>query len=413
MDRRRHRGAAAWWFAAALAALLLLSWWGHNPGRDPGGRQAAPAEPANTAVAAAVPAPSGSSAAPASRSPFTPASLQARQRELAGWRQRLEQAQQTLEAYRASTRYPHESRPLAEQRDQTHPNRPVEEEMAWRTADAQAVPGVQLRTSQERVFLLDGESVHLSVSLHGEDGRALPLRVTSAVAREIPPPHAGSLYPVQPVNFNDEGLEGDVRAGDGVHGVRLHPQRQGFAGLDGQLRVELALQHGRQQASAYFDMVLTGAPPATWSGGVREALEEGALNFYLPAEVREPGRYVVSGRLDDATGEPFALLTFNDEVGAGAQEFRLSLFGKLVRDAKPVFPLTLRDVDAFLLRPDSFPDRALMERRVGRVHLSATHPLAAFSAAEWESEERSRYLAELQREVREAQEQVERHGRRP
>ncbi|WP_156901580.1 hypothetical protein [Azohydromonas australica] len=50
-----------------------------------------------------------------------------------------------------------------------------------------------------------------------------------------------------------------------------------------------------------------------------------------------------------------ALLTFNDEVAAGAQELRLSLFRLLVRDVKPVFPLTLRDVEAFLLRPAAFP----------------------------------------------------------
>jgi hypothetical protein len=155
-----------------------------------------------------------------------------------------------------------------------------------------------------------------------------------------------------------------------------------------------------------FDIFYTPEPPATWVGGVREALEEGSLNFYLKADVREAGRYVVTARVDDASGKPFALLTFNDEVAAGAQAFRLGLFGKLVRDGKPAFPLTLRDVEAFRLRPDTFPDRSLMPRRTGPVHTSAMYPLAAFADTEWAGEERTRYLAELDRDLQDAQQHV-------
>ncbi|NML18923.1 hypothetical protein [Azohydromonas caseinilytica] len=397
---KSERGAVAWWVLGAVAVLALLAWWGRDAGSGPA--QAAAPEAVKPAASAAA-ATTASAPASAPRAPFTPAALAARQRERAMWQQRLEQAQQTLEAYRASTRYPHEARPLAEQPDQVRPNLPIEEDAPLRLADGRAARGVHLRTSQERVFVQGDESVRLSLSLRGDDGAVLPLRVVRATAREVPPPNTGSLYPVVPVNFNDEGLDGDLQARDGVQGVRLQPERQGFAGLSGQLRVEVVLQHAGQEAVVFFDMVLTGAPGAVWTGSVREALEEGSLNFYLGAEVRVPGRYVVTGRVDDATGRPLALLSFNDEVGAGAQEFRLSLFGKLVRDAQPVFPLTLRDVEAFLLRPDSFPDRSLMARRTGTVLVTRHHPLAAFSPAEWQSEERSRYLAELQRDVSEAQ----------
>ena len=400
------RGAAAWWLLVAVAALALLGWWNREAVPE---QAAAPREGAG--LAAAVEAATAASA-PAStfRAPFTPAALAARQRERALWQQRLEQAQQTLDTYQAATRYPHESRPLAEHPDQVHPNRPIEEDAPLRLADGRAARGVHLRTSQERVFLRGDESVQLSVSLRGDDGAALPLRVLRATAREVPPPNTGSLYPVVPLGFNDEGVEGDLQPRDGVHGVRLQPARQGFAGLSGQLRVEVVLLHAGQEAAVFFDVVVTGEPTAVWTGGVREALEDGSLHFYLGAEVKVPGRYVVTGRVDDATGRPLALLSFNDEVGTGAQEFRLSLFGKLVRDARPVFPLTLRDVDAFLLRTDRFPDRTLMERRAGMVLVTRQHPLAAFSTAEWQSEERNRYLAELQRDVAEAQARVTQLG---
>ncbi|HPV24480.1 MAG TPA: hypothetical protein PLJ65_09915, partial [Casimicrobium sp.] len=149
--------------------------------------------------------------------------------------------------------------------------------------------------------------------------------------------------------------------------------------------------------------------PAIWATGnfVREAVEAGSLNFYLRAQVREAGRYVVTGRIDDAKGQPFALVSFNEEVAAGLREFKLNLFGKLLVDEKPAFPLTLRDVDAFLLKPDVDPDRALMPRLPGKVLVSKSYPLSAFSEAEWNSEERERYLAEYGRDVESARAHLE------
>jgi hypothetical protein len=116
---------------------------------------------------------------------------------------------------------------------------------------------------------------------------------------------------------------------------------------------------------------------------------------------------VVSGRIYDAAGNPFALLQFNDEVGAGAREFRLQLFGALIRDRNPAFPLTLRDVEAFLLMPDTFPDRLMMPRQPGVVHTSASYAATRFSPDEWTSEERERYLAEYARDAETARAQVQ------
>lgn len=329
-----------------------------------------------------------------------------RRRDLAVWQQRLGTAQQTLEAYRESTRYPPEARLLSEHLDQAYPNAPVEEDTPLRLADGGVAPGVRLRTTQERVFVQGDESVHLSVSLRGSGGNVLPMRIVRATAREISPSNTGSLYPVSSVSFNDDGIEGDVQAGDGVHSVRLQPGQDVFAGLSGALRVEVVLEHAGREAPAYFDLMLTGPPPAVWTGAVREALEDGGLSFHLGAEVKEPGQYVVTARVDDARGRPLALLSFNEEVATGPQDFQLSLFGKLVHDAHPAFPLTLRDVEAFLLRPDSFPDRVLMPRRAGAVHVSRRYSQDSFSPAEWQSEERDRYLVELQRDVNEAQAKV-------
>jgi hypothetical protein len=400
----RCRGHWLWWLAPTVLVAAWILWASmDSPQAAVAPRALPPPASAPSRVAAAQPV----------AAPFSASGVQARQAQRALWEQRLERAKGTLEAYNRSTRYPFESQPAAAHADQLRPNDPIVEDHALRTPDGRASEGVRLRTSQERIFVQGSESVKFTVSVVDKDGVALPLRVVRASAHEVPAPNTASLYPDVPMNFNDEGANGDATAGDKVYGAQLQPSTQGFAGLFGQIRVELMLQYAGQQGFTYFDVMVTSEPPATWAGGVREALEEGSLNFYLKANVRDAGRYVVTGRVDDANGKPFALLTFNEELNAGTQEIRLTVFGKLVRDAKPAFPLTLRDVEAFLLRPDAFPDRRLMPRLAGSVHASKSYALANFSDAPWTSEERSRYLTELTKDVTDAQTHVDQLAKGP
>jgi hypothetical protein len=398
--RRLQRGRWAWWLAAVVLAVTWVVWAALDS-------RPAVSQPADAARAPSKVQPRAEPAPPA-RAPFSAAGLQARQAQRALWQQRLERAQGTLDAFRQSTRYPHASQPLGEHPDQAYPNEAISEEHPLGKDGGHGVEGVSLRTTQERVFVQGHESVRFTVSLRDNAGNVLPLRVVRASAREVPPPNSGSLYPDVPLVFNDDGSAGDTAPGDGVFTVQLQPDAQGFAGLFGQIRVEALLQYRDQQGLTFFDIFYTPEAPATWQGGVREAMEDGSLNFYLKADVRQAGRYVVTARVDDANGTPFALLNFNEEVAQGPQEFRLTLFGKLVRDVKPLFPLTVRDVNAFLLHADSFPDRSLMPRLPGKVHVSQDYPLASFADAEWNAEERTRYLTELGRDVADAQAQVDR-----
>jgi len=327
------------------------------------------------------------------------------QAQLALWSQRLERAEELLENYRAQTKYPFDSRPARENADQMYPNRPVREEGKLSNPGQKPADGIRIRTSQERVYVAGDESVLFTVNAVDMEGNALPMQVTRAIAHDPPldgkPPRRNSIA----MPFNDEGANGDQAASDTVWSARLAPATQGFAGHAGMIRVELNLKVNEQTGATFFDIFYTPDPPAVWvggSGGVREAVEAGSLNFYLKAQVRDAGRYVVTGRIDDAKGQPFALISFNDELSAGAKDIKLNLFGKLLVDEKPLFPLTLRDVDGFRLVPDATPDRALMPRREGRIHVSKTYPISAFSDVEWDSEERRRYLEEYGRDVESA-----------
>lgn len=385
--------------AAVVGWVQLAAEGNASPGRAAGA--------ASSGVGAPVSGSASASAGAGGAGPFSAAGLQARQEELALWRGRYERAEQIYASYRDATRYPHESRPISEHPDQVRPFDPVSEENTLRKTNGEAVKGVRLRTTQERVFVSGAESVKFTIAAVDDGGQPLPLVVTQASAQSLPESPTPAPLIRTGVEFADTGAGADAVARDNTYSARLEPARQGFAAFSGTIRLLAQVSVNGEAGVAHFDVVYTPDVPATWAG-VREALEGGSLNFYLKANVLRAGRYVASARVDDANGVPFALLQFNDEVGAGLREFKLTLFGALVRDTNPVFPLRLRDVEGFLLLPDSFPDRAMMARQGGVVHTSASYALERFSPSEWNGEERERYLAEYSKDAEVAKAQIAR-----
>ncbi|WP_235217187.1 hypothetical protein [Archangium violaceum] len=357
---------------------------------------------------------SGTQAEPPSRGPARPSAVSAQrpvqpalspeelereaQRQL--WEKRLERARFTLDSYRKSTRYPHESRPIEEHPDLVYPQSPERKQPLDKDKG-----DIALKLKQEKVYVVGDEVVRFFVGCeNASSGQPLPCEVHSAVAREAP--HmagAGQATPV-PLDFNDTGRNGDDVAGDGMWTGSFQPSRQGFAMFEGTLRVEFRVRaNGSAEGGAFFDIVFTPAAPATFTGRVREVIEKGSLQLYVGLQVRKPGRYVMAGRVDDEAGIPLAYLEFNEELEAGAREVRFELFGLLLHDKKPDFPLRLRDVEGFLLREQGDPDRELVKGLYGSVHTTQPYALERFSEAEWDSEQRRRYLEEYARDVAEAE----------
>jgi hypothetical protein len=405
------------WIAAlaAGAACLAGAWLLLADGAEDAAA-AAQAEQAIATAPTANPSPfnnfgaARTSAQGSSTAPLSAEGLRTREEKLAMWRSRYERAEQVYNTYRDATRYPHESRPIQDHPDRIKPFDPVVEEKTMRDPQGNPVKGITLKTGQDRVFLSGPDSVKFTVQALDKDGRVLPLTITRASGQTLPDSKQLITPRSANLDFSDGGPSAGVDdiANDGNYSARLTPQTQGFAGASGTIRVLVFVKADGKEGVAHFDVIYTEDMPATWLGGAREAQESGSLNFYLNALVRVPGRYVVSARVDDARGQPFALLAFNEEVAAGAQEFKLNLFGALIRDKRPAFPLKLRDVEAFLLIPDKFPDRLMMPRRAGVVHTSGSYNADSFSPAEWSSEERERYLAEYARDLEQARLELER-----
>ena len=385
--------AAVWWVGSTAGTPPL-------PALD---ADAAPNAP-SPAPTAAAPVASG----PRRGGPFNDAALAQRRAQLALWQQRLERAQQVLKAYEASARYPFDSRPAKEHGDQWQLHQLITNDLPLRMPGSAVTPGLRVHTTQQRVFATGGDTIEFTITAVDGDGNTLPLKILSSVARAPqggPPTAAQPPIVMQP--FVDDGTAGDAQAGDGIFSAQLNPMAEGFGNFAGTIRTEVTVQSGGTQGYVAFDVVYSPQVPATWTGPVHEALENGSLDLYLAADVAQPGRYVVTGRVDDANGQPFAFVSFNGELGAGAQQVRLPISGVLVRDQKPAFPLTLHDVDGFLLKPDAYPDRALMPARDGPVYTTRLYKLASFSDATFASDETARYIAEYGKDVSQAQQQVD------
>jgi hypothetical protein len=315
-------------------------------------------------------------------------------------------ADHTLCSYREGSQYPVGSRPMSQNADQANPNAPVMEMNPMRLQGGGADRNVQLQTSQSRVYMAANEAVAFSLRAVDAGNQVLPLVITRAVAQGIT--YNGTRQTTQVgIPFADDGSGADPVPNDGAFAGVLAPAQSGLAGFNGTIRTQVSYTVNGKNGMVVFDVIYTPELPAVWTGQVRESVENGSLVFILPANVRMPGRYIISGRVDDARGRPFALLTFNDVLGPGPNEVKLTMFGKLMRDQEAAMPLTLRDVDGYLLKENADPDRALMPRLEGKVFTSQRHPLKSFSDAEWQSEERTRYLTEFSKDVKLAKSELE------
>ena len=389
---RRH------WLPAALVLVALalgLAWIARDPGAPP-----APLAPTRASATVGREMLARIDGAPLHAMPMPAAG---RRSQLLA---HLHMADQTYCRYRDSSKYPYTARPIAEQRDQVTPNAPIATANPMRLDGGGTDPAVQIQSAQSRVYMVSGETVAFSLRAVDGDGKVLPLVITRALAQGLPFKGRRAGAPVALV-FADDGAGADPVAGDGAFAAVLAPAQTGLAAFDGTIRTEVRFSVAGRAGAQLFDVIYSPVLPAVWTGQVRDALEDGSLNIYLKADIRQAGRYIVTGRVDDASGKPFALLTFNDLLGTGPKEVRLSMFGKLMRDQAPALPLTLRDVEGYLLKENTDPDRSLMPRLEGAAHVTKTYPLTAFSSAEWQSEERSRYLNAFGKDVAQARTALE------
>lgn len=317
---------------------------------------------------------------------------------------RLREAQLRLANYRAFAQYPPGSRPAAEHPDQLNPRASVVRTLPL-VAGARAHDEVNVQLGQDRRELVGDEIARLWIRCEDSLGKPLPCVVDNAEIKSDPGTGGAPLGPF-PVTFSDEGRDGDERAQDGTKTALVQPMALGLSRYHGMLRVQIRVRLGRDLGTPFFDLLYTGSPPARFTGRVRESIVDGSLQLALGIQVIRAGRYFVVGRVDDTQGKAVAYLEWSGELALGEGSVPLDVFGKLIRDQRPTLPLFLRDVEGYLFFEDTTPDRAHMPRLAGVVHKTAVYSLSEFSSAEWDSEQKRRYLDEFEKDVQKASGEV-------
>jgi hypothetical protein len=267
-----------------------------------------------------------------------------------------------------------------------------------RNKEGKIDPEIMIHTTQSRVYMAAGEVVALTIQATDKNQQAVELFVTRAVAQGLSFGQSRAA-PQVTIAMSDSGMNGDKIAQDGITTGLLNPAATGFSTFDGTIRTEVSFTVNGRAGTVNFDVIYSPTIAATWNGKISDKMEDGALVFLLPIQVQQAGRYIVNARLDDAQGKGFALLNFNGILQQGPNEIRLITAGNLIRDKQVQMPLTLRDVDGYLLKENVDPDRVLLARLEGSVYQSKNYPLKGFSDKEWAGEDRTRYLNEYGKDL--------------
>ena len=390
VGRARSRTRVIAFIAVACAALgLWIAFRGRPRIPEPTAHAAAKSEaPGYVGAGAPTPFPSPPRAGADGDDKLDPKSL---------WEKRLARAKKTLDTYLEATRYPPGSRPMNEHPDLRAPHHVEPASLPLARKD-HTVTDARVSLHQDRFYMVGDEVVALEIDCSNSDG-PVPCEVTSA-RTTVPPSEAkGSPPPEVDVPFSS--------VPQGVALASFQPSKQGYAGYHGTIRIAVELGVRTESGSASFDIQYTPSAPATFTGKVREALASGSLDFFVEADVVTPGRYMISGRVDDRNGQTFAYVSFNDVVPAGRREIGLRVFGKLIRDQGASSPFRLRDVEGYLLKENTYPDRELMASLDGVVLTSRTYDMRNFSTDAWDSDDKKRHVAEFTRDVNDAQGHVD------
>lgn len=240
-------------------------------------------------------------------------------------------ALETARDYRERARYPESSRalkvgeadPVREKRTPTKQSRRGPEGT-----------GPELSVWASAVSVEVGKPIDLFAEILSPGMPVLPLEVTAEIAGP-----AGEI--VTQVTYRDDGRGVDQRANDGIWSARLRLP----AGLepDGaapyMVRATARLLDGdlRQAAGGF----LYSNPSARLTGRYRDALRNGNLVISAEVEVREAGRFHLSGTLYSMKGEPIGTAQAGIELEPGKHWIRLPFYGLMFHDRKVAGPYRL------------------------------------------------------------------------
>ena len=242
-------------------------------------------------------------------------------------------ALETARAYREQARYPESSRVIKV--GEADPVR-VKRTPTKQSRRGPGGAGPELSVWASAVSVEVGKPIDLFAELLA-DRPVLPLEVTAEIAGS-----AGEI--VAQVSYRDDGRTPDRRANDGIWSARLKMP----AGLepDGaapyMVRATARLLDGdlRQAAGGF----LYSNPSARLTGRYRDAVRNGNLVVSAEVEVKETGRFHLSGTLYSLAGDPIGTAQAAANLEPGRHWIRLSFYGLMFHERQVAGPYRLGSV---------------------------------------------------------------------
>lgn len=303
----------------------------------------------------------------------------------------VERLKEEMEKYRAASIYPHWSIPLTPDMDFA---------LRWNDAvtdDLALDNGVLVRFDGNagRVFAGEPYTAWIKAwrTVNGER-RPLPVHITRAAVSVTSGPKPGEAFEV---TFNDDGLDGDAQARDGVVTTRFIPSERTELSLATMARIEAYVEIDGQTRQLVRDFVF--APrPVLEVRGARDQLRDGSLVVTLDCEVYEDGVYTFYGDLMAQDGTPIAMTKLSYPLKAGRRTADLTFFGKVIYDHGVDGPYVLRDLHGLKRVEDG--ESNVWWNHPGQYQ---TKPYKAheLSDAEWNDPERLERLANFERVIKE------------
>ena len=292
--------------------------------------------------------------------------------------------------------------------------------------------GVECRLQPQQSNITQGESmIAVLYCQNAEKERMNSIRIRSYTLTHSMDDRHREIT-TERISVNDEGKQGDERAGDGFHTFQFTPAENDWGDMVLKTEFEIDGRPADEIHSMSTHFFSTPTAPAKFTGNFREGIRDGSLIISVEMLVESAGRYTIEGNLFKAdpqiAAQTEAIGTETDEVpvgyaradarlGRGLQWVELTYFGKVLHDQNQPGPYVLRGVrgiqDTGPVDPDRLdgtpeevekylsslhqdaPDRRQLPYWTGR-YVTQPYDLSEFSRAEYDSPAKRERIATIE-----------------
>lgn len=300
--------------------------------------------------------------------------------------------EQVLADYQAQAMYPVWSRPHDEG---------TKYKLEWNKPSVSDLPlsdeaPLYYRFGADRAHVAYGEpyTAWIEAWEGNDDTKKIPVKITDGFVMTLSGPKPGRVVTVQ---FKDDGLNGDEKAGDHRYTVRFVPSDIPELRTALQTRLQAVIETGKAKRLAVREFTYSPRPVVLVES-ITDSIKEGNLVVTLNVDVREKGIYGFEANLMSGDGQtPVAWAKENRTLEAGKQAVECRFFGKIFHDKGVDGPYLVKDIRGFLRFNDD-KEMPIWWKHEG-THLTKGYKPVDFSSKEWDDPEKTQTIDRMKQMI--------------